>query len=100
MWQWLAAFRCGRCGAVRGTWHRALRSPLRAWLAICDECLEAWARTGHRCARCWRPIGDRLELGFLLEHRAFLHVECGGARVVGSPIAGGIARPKLSPDDR
>jgi hypothetical protein len=92
MWRWLAAFRCGRCGGVRGARHRALRSPLRAGLAICGDCLERWERSGHRCARCWRPIRDRLDVGFLLERRAFLHVDCGGARVVRTDL-GPMARP-------
>lgn len=90
MWQWLAAFRCRRCGEVRATSNRALRSPVRPQLAICEDCLDAWERTGHRCARCWMPVRDRLEVGFLVESRTFLHVDCGGARVVGSPIAGSV----------
>jgi hypothetical protein len=88
MWQWLAGFRCGRCGEFRATWKRALRSPVRPQLAICEECLQAWERTGQRCARCWTPIPDRLEVGLLVETGAFVHVDCGGAWVLGSPISG------------
>jgi hypothetical protein len=88
MWEWLAVFRCGRCGEIRARWRRALRSPVRPQLAICEECLETWERTGHRCARCWTPIRERLEVGLLVETGAFVHVDCGGARVLGSPIEG------------
>lgn len=96
MWQWPAGFRCGRCGAMRGRWARALRSPFRPRLAICEDCLEAWGRTGHRCARCWAPIRRRVEVGLLVETGAFAHVDCGGALVLGSPISGtlGPSRPR------
>ena len=43
---------------------------------------------GHRCARCWASIRERLDVGLLVETGAFAHVACGGARVVGSPVAG------------
>jgi hypothetical protein len=83
MWQWLARFRCGRCGETRTGGERALRSPLRPRLAICAACLERWERMGHRCARCRSPIPDRLQVGLLVETGAFVHVDCGGARVLG-----------------
>jgi hypothetical protein len=83
MWQWLAVFRCGRCGEIRARRQRALRSPVRRQLAICEECLDVWERTGHRCARCWTPIREQLEVGLLVETGAFVHVGCGGARVLG-----------------
>ena len=92
MWQWLAVFRCGRCGEIRARWQRALCSPVRPQLAICEECLETWERTGDRCARCWAPIRQRLEVGLLVETGAFVHVNCGGARVLGSPIEGTLDR--------
>jgi hypothetical protein len=93
MWQWLArlrgaGFRCGRCGEARTGCKRALRSLLRPQLAVCEACLESWERTGHRCARCWAPIPDRLEVGLLVETGAFVHVDCGGARVLGTPASG------------
>lgn len=94
MWQWLAGFRCARCGQHRGGWARALRSPFRPQLAVCDECLATWERTGHRCARCWTPVGDRLEVGLLVETGAFVHVDCGGARLLGSPVSGALDRPR------
>ena len=87
MWQWLG-FRCARCREIRATRERALSSPLRPQLAICEECLEGWERTGHRCARCWTPIQDHFEVGLLVETGVFAHVECGGARVLGPPISG------------
>jgi hypothetical protein len=90
MWPWLFGFRCGRCRELHPRWHRALRSPLRPWLAICEGCLDAWERAGHRCARCRRPIRDRLEVGLRAETGAFLHVACGGARVLGTPIVGAL----------
>jgi hypothetical protein len=86
MWQWLAGFRCGRCGEVRARSKRALRSPLRPRVAICVECLDNWMRTGHRCTRCWAPIRDPLEVGLLVDAGRFVHVGCGGARVLRSPV--------------
>jgi hypothetical protein len=41
-------------------------------------------------------VQDRLEVGVLVETGAFLHVDCGGARVLGSPMAGGLDGPKAS----
>ncbi|MFB3818618.1 MAG: hypothetical protein ACE147_13225 [Candidatus Methylomirabilales bacterium] len=87
-----AGFRCGRCGEVRGRWARALRSPFRRQLAICQDCLETWQRTGQRCARCWAPIREPAEVGLLVETGALAHVDCGGALVLGSPISGGLGR--------
>jgi hypothetical protein len=81
MWEAVAAFRCRRCGEICPRWRRALRSPRRRRLAICGECLESWQRTGRRCARCWGPILDGMEIGMLVDTRAFAHVDCGGARV-------------------
>jgi hypothetical protein len=87
MWQWLW-FRCGRCREVRASGERALSSPLRPQLAICEECLRAWYRTGHRCAQCWTAIQGDFEVGLLVETGAFAHVDCGGARLLGPPISG------------
>jgi hypothetical protein len=81
MWPWLG-FRCGRCREVRAGWERALSSPLRPQLAICRECLGAWERIGQRCGRCWTSIRDPFEVGLLVEIGAFVHVGCGGARVL------------------
>jgi DNA-directed RNA polymerase subunit RPC12/RpoP len=88
MWQWLTGFRCGRCGELRGTGERALHSPTRSAVAVCETCLGSWERTGHRCARCWAPIRDGVELGLLVETGAFAHVGCGGARVLRSSLSG------------
>jgi hypothetical protein len=98
MWRLLAGFRCGRCGKVHGRWNRALWSPSRPHLAICRPCLETWERTGHRCARCWTQLHDRLDVGLLVETGVFVHVECGGARVIGSHLSGtlGGSRPARS----
>ena len=82
MWRWLGRFRCARCGRNRPAAHRALRSPLRPELAICRDCLETWARSGHRCARCWMPIPSHLDVGLLVETGRFVHVDCGGARLL------------------
>jgi hypothetical protein len=90
MQAWPGGFRCGRCSEQRAMRQRALRSPLRPTLAICETCLETWERAGHRCARCWATVRDRLDVGLLVEIGAFAHVTCGGARVLGSTIAGPI----------
>jgi hypothetical protein len=88
MWQWLARFRCGRCGELRARGNRALRSPVRRQLAICGDCLATWERTGQRCARCRSPIRDVLEVGLLVQTGALAHVDCGGARLLGPPMPG------------
>jgi hypothetical protein len=55
-------------------------------LAVCDDCLGTWDRAGRRCARCWTPIEDRLQIGLCAETWAFVHVDCGGARVIGDRV--------------
>jgi hypothetical protein len=107
MWWWLARFRCAHCGEIRATGKRALRSPRRPQLAICEECLDTWERTGQRCTRCWTPVRDRLEVGLLADTGSFVHVDCGGARVFGGhtpgrrrpdgPAADGISRRGARP---
>ena len=87
---WLSGFRCGRCSEQRAMRQRALCSPLRPGLAICESCLETWERAGHRCARCWATVRDRLDVGLLVDIGAFAHVTCGGARVLGATITGRI----------
>lgn len=94
MWQWFGGFQCGRCDEHRGGWARALRSPVRPQLAVCTGCFATWERMGHRCARCWAPVRDRLEVGLLVETGAFAHVDCGGARLLGSPVSGVLAQPR------
>jgi hypothetical protein len=82
VWRWLATFRCARCGQALAAAKRALRSPARPQLTICQACVDTWKKTGQRCARCWMPILDRLEVGLLVETGAFVHVNCGGAPVI------------------
>ena len=84
MWESVAAFRCRRCGEICPGWKRALRSPVRPRLAVCEGCVRVWQRMGRRCARCWTPILDRMQIGMLVDTRVFVHVDCGGARVLGS----------------
>jgi hypothetical protein len=93
---WLGGFRCGRCSEQRAARQRALRSPRRPALAICEACLAGWQRMGHRCSRCWTTVRDRLDVGVLVETGAFAHVGCGGARVLGKPVTGPIDPPAHS----
>jgi hypothetical protein len=96
VWRWLG-FRCGRCRELRAAGERALLSPVRPRLAICQECLDAWKRTGHRCGRCWTPVRDALEVGLLVDTGAFAHVDCGGARVLGPLISVAVEDPHPAP---
>jgi DNA-directed RNA polymerase subunit RPC12/RpoP len=82
MWRWFAMFRCARCGRALAAVKRELRSPVRHQVAICQDCVNIWKKTGQRCARCWMPIPDSLEVGLLVETGAFVHVNCGGAPVI------------------
>ena len=82
MWGRFATFRCARCGRALAAAKRALHSPQRPRVAICQDCVDTWRRTGQRCARCWLPVPDRLEVGLLVETGAFVHVTCGGAPMI------------------
>lgn len=82
MWHLFGWFRCSKCGEVRDRSRRALRSPVRAHLGVCRDCLSLWERTGHRCGRCWSPVHPTGEVGLLLDRGVFAHVDCGAALLV------------------
>jgi hypothetical protein len=82
MWNLIRRFRCSKCGEVRAASRRALRSPLRAHLGVCRDCVSTWERTGRRCGRCWAPVQLAEDAGLLLERGVFAHVDCGAARLV------------------
>jgi hypothetical protein len=79
MWALVGSFRYSKCGRVQGIWQRARRSPHRASLGVCRDCLGFWERTGHRCGRCWYPVQTQWDLGLLIDRGVFAHVDCGGA---------------------
>ncbi len=84
MWVFFGTFRCSKCGRVQGIWQRARRSPFRARLGVCRDCLGLWERTGQRCGRCWSRVQEDLQVGLLLERGVFAHVDCGGALMIES----------------
>lgn len=82
MWHLIRRFRCSKCGEVRGLSRRILRSPFRAQLGVCQDCVLRWERTGRRCGRCWAPVSLTGEVGLLLDRGFFAHVDCGAAALV------------------
>ncbi len=93
----LGRFRCSKCGEMHDIRRCALRSPFRARIAVCRDCLRLWDRTGHRCGECWHPIQTTWDLGLLVERGVFAHVDCGAALLLPVGPGGRFALPSSIP---